>query len=182
METFAEARAFVKHESYARDRQGIMEAFDPRSIDPPILDLILAFARLPHCFTLQSCFGHFVSADEPDPTNLAPLAAGGAGPVRYRIAYAAFCIEGGVAGARLRDSLAGLCGIDPDYVQFGSPGWFWERQPNTYALQVEPRRFMFQDTAVVEYDEALHIERIRERFFEALRKVVTVEESLTLRD
>ena len=38
-------------------------------------------------------------------------------------------------------------------------------QSNSYALQVEPDRFKFQDTAIVGYKEALHIEKIRNEFF-----------------
>jgi len=89
LETFAEPREFVENTRYARDRQRAVSAFAPQSIDAPIRDIILGFARLPHCFTLQSCHGHFVHAAQSDPGNLAALPAMNIGSVRYRIAYVA---------------------------------------------------------------------------------------------
>ena len=149
-----------------------MSAFAPQTIDAPILDVVLGFAKLPHCFTLQSCHGHFVYQEQPDLDNLAALPAEDVGPVRFRIAYVALCIEHSAAGARLRGALKEIPTIDPEYVQFGSPDWFQERHPNSYALQVEPERFMFKDEAVIEHREALHVQWVRDRFFERLRVLV----------
>ena len=38
-------------------------------------------------------------------------------------------------------------------------------ESDSCALQVEPDRFRLQDTAIVGYKEALHIEKIRNEFF-----------------
>lgn len=35
-------------------------------------------------------------------------------------------------------SFGAITAIEPDYLQFGSADWFWERWLNSYALQVEP--------------------------------------------
>lgn len=172
METFAGPMEFVEQATFARDRAAALAAFDAREIDGPILDLILEFARRPECFTLQSCYGHFVLAGEPDRRSLAPLPAEDPGPVLYRIAYLALCIEPGAAGARLRQALASVPALDPEYVQFGSPTWFRERHPNVYALQVEPDRFKYRDEVTLAHPEALHIERVRDRFFERLRGIL----------
>ena len=172
LETFAEPREFVENTRYARDRQRIMSALAPQSIDSPILDIILGLARMPYCFTLQSCYGHFVYAAQSDPSNLAALPAEDIGLARYRIAYVALCIEQSASGARFRGALEEIPTIDPEYVQFGSPGWFWERHPNSYALQVEPERFMLKDEAVIGHREALHVQRVRDRFFGRLREIV----------
>ena len=94
--------------------------------------------------------------------------------MRYRIAYVALCIEPGGTGPRLRGLLEEIPTIDRDYVQFGSPGYFWERYPNSYALQVEPERFMLKDEAVIGHREALHVQRVRDRFFEHLRELLDV--------
>ena len=57
-------------------------------IDKPIIELINAFNELPYCFTLQSCFGHFVCCGQNDQQNLEsspvndPIVK-----VEYRIAY-----------------------------------------------------------------------------------------------
>jgi len=172
LETFAKSREFVENAGYARHREHVMSAFDPQSIDAPILDVVLGFAKLPQCFTLQSCYGHFAYARQPDPGNLAALPAEDIGSVRYRIAYVALCIEHSATGARLREALEGIRAIDTEYVQFGSPSWFWERYGNSYALQVEPKRFMGKDEAVIEHREALHIQRVRDEFFKRLRELV----------
>ncbi len=62
--------------------------------------------------------------------------------------------------------------IDPDYVQFGSAEWFWERYANSYALQVEPARYKRKDEAILEQAEALHVQQIREFFFSKLRELL----------
>lgn len=43
--------------------------------------------------------------------------------------------------------------------------WFWKRQVNSYALQVQPGRFKHKDSAVLGYREARHVENIRNKFF-----------------
>jgi len=172
LETFAEPREFVENAGYIRDREHVMSGFATQSIDAPILDVVLGFAKLPQCFTLQSCYGHFAYAGQPDPHNLTPLPAQDIGSVRYRIAYVALCIEHSAMGALLREALEEMRVIDTEYVQFGSPSWFWERYPNSYALQVEPERFMAKDEAVIAYREALHVQRVRDEFFKRLRELV----------
>ena len=172
METFEEQREFRKYAGYARDRERVMSTFDPQTIDAPILDIILGLAKLPQCFTLQSCFGHFVHARQADPGNLVTLPAEDVGPVRYRIAYLALCIEQSAMGVRIRGALEEIPTIDTDYVQFGSPGWFWERYPNSYALQVEPERYKDKDEAVIGHSEAIHVQRVRDEFFGRLRELV----------
>ena len=172
METFAAPREFAEHESYSRDRDRVMSALDPASIDAPIRDVVRGFAQLPHCFTLQSCFGHFTWDGQSNPRSMDPVPARNVGLVRYQIAYLALCIERSPAGARLRESLAEVETLDAGYVQFGSPGWFWEQYPNSYALQVEPERFQLQDRAAVPHDEALHVQSVRNRFFVSLREIL----------
>jgi len=172
VETFAAPRELVEHRRYAKDRRRVMADFGLDAIDEPIRDVVDGFARLPWCFTLQSCYGHFVYGDRPEPDSLAPLPAEDVGPVTYRLAYLALCVERNAAGAALLDSLSAVPDLDPEYVQFGSPDWFWDQQPNSYALQVEPRRFREQDTAVLDHVEALRVEAVRDRFFDRLRELL----------
>ncbi|RXE56373.1 hypothetical protein ABH15_09780 [Methanoculleus taiwanensis] len=133
-------------------------------------ELLREFSEVPHCFTLQSCYGHFVHERQPDAHNLEPLAgyAGVIDEVLYRIAYLAVCIRNSEAGFALQRDLRDVAGIDPSYIQFGSAGWFWERRINTYVLQVEPERCRLEDTCPVGIDEALRLEQVRERFFREL--------------
>jgi hypothetical protein len=73
------------------------------------------------------------------------------------------------------DSFGAITAIDPDYLQFGSADWFWERWLNSYALQVEPARYMTRDDVVLPAAEALHVQRTRDLFFSELRKLLARE-------
>lgn len=178
METFAPPREFVEHAGYARNRERVMSSLDRADIDSPILDVVEAFARLPYCFTLQSCFGHFLWDGQSDPRSLEAVPVRDVGAVEYCIAYLALCIERSPAGARLRESLRAVETLDPEYVQFGSPDWFRDQHPNCYALQVEPARFQFRDRATIPHREALHVQAVRDRFFVRLREIVADESRL----
>ena len=165
----------VEDPRYLQERRATLAALDLESIDAPIRDVVSAFAPLPHCFTLQSCSGHFVCTPDQDPHTLDPVPLRQPGSVRYRIAYLAVCIESSRSGRALLESLRDVTAIDPDYVQFGSAGWFWERWVNSYALQVEPRRCMAKDEAVLQVGEALRVQHTRDLFFSELRKLVAGE-------
>lgn len=174
METFAQSRQFVVNPRYLRDRQAALAKLNLEDVDAPIREIVAGFAGLPHCFTLQSCYGHFVHAAQPQLDNLEPLPAHDVGPVKYRIAYLAFCLENSPRGKRLRTALEYIPAIDSEYVQFGSPEWFWRRHLNSCALQVEPARFANKDEAVIDHHEALHVQRVRDRFFARLTELVRV--------
>jgi hypothetical protein len=163
----------VESPHYRRQRRVALESLDLRSIDAPIVDLIADFATLSHCFTLQSCYGHFLCSPVQAPNTFEPVPAGHGGPVRYRIAYIALCIANDPSGRSLLKSLRRVPAIDPDYVQFGSADWFWKRWPNSYALQVEPMRYKRRDEAVLQVAEALHVQGTRDVFFRELRSLVT---------
>jgi hypothetical protein len=95
--------------------------------------------------------------------------------VRYRIAYVALCIENSDRGRGLREALSQVPKVDPDYVQFGSPDWFWDQWLNSYALQVEPYAHRDRDEATLDSDEALHVQGVRDLFFEKLRALLAAE-------
>lgn len=175
METFGEPRDFVKNERYAQARKDALAALDMGAIDAPIVDIVAGFAKLPHCFTLQCCYGHFVCAPEQYPHRLDPIPRGYSGPMRYRIAYIAFCLEDSHRGRALRDSLARMVEISPDYVQFGSADWFWKQWVNSYALQVEPTAHQYKDEAILEPAEAFQTQRVRNHFFRELRALLNRE-------
>lgn len=145
-------------------------------IDRPIVDLINGFNDLPYCYTLQSCYGHFVYNDQKDMHNFEPLPILNAiAEVEYRIAYIALCIENSLLGRELFKSLKGITALDPENIQFCCAEWFWKRQVNSYALQVEPDRFKRSDTAIVDFKEARHIEKIRNDFFIRLNRLLENE-------
>jgi hypothetical protein len=173
METYTQSRPLVSNPLYQEQRAESLRGLDLNTIDAPIADIIKSLAELPYCFTLQSCYGHFLGNKQSDPKNLDPVAnLDKASSVEYRIAYIALCIQNNEAGAKLLQDLEDLTEIDPDYIQFGCAEWFWERQVNSYVLQVEPERYKMRDKAVVSFQEALHVERVRDRFFHELRKMV----------
>lgn len=169
METFAEIKEFLENPHFQEQRQENLKQLANAEIDKPIADLIDRFSILPYCFTLQCCYGHFVYDGQDDPHNLSPLPDTDIiGAVEYRIAYIAFCIENNDSGKKLHKDLHGITAIDPDNIQFCCAEWFWERQVNSFALQVEPGRFKDRDTAMLSYEEALHIEKTRNGFFHML--------------
>ena len=169
METFTDPKQLTELPRFQEQRRKHLARLKLGTIDAPIREVVRDFARLPYCFTLQSCYGHFLHRSEADPHNTEPIPAlDSTALVEYRIAYIALCIENSSSGRALFDDLRDVQSIDPEYVQFGSGEWFWERQPNSYALQVEPRRHMKRDKVIIGYEESLHIEKLRERFFAQL--------------
>jgi hypothetical protein len=173
METFTEPRNFEENPRFHEQRAKSLESLDLSKIDPPVVDIVEIFSRLPYCFTMQICAGHFLYPGQRDPHNLDPLPKDAEiQKIEYRIAYLALCIADTNQGQFLFEDLRKISSIDPEYVQFGSADWFWERQVNSFALQVEPKRMMFKDRCEVDYREALHIELVIDEFFSAIRKLL----------
>jgi len=166
LKTFTELKELTENQHYQVQKQKTLCDLTDNMIDMPIIDLINGFNKLPYCFTLQSCYGHFVYNGQKDSHNLEPLSVRDIiTKVEYRIAYIAFCIENSLLGKELFESLKEITSINPENVQFCCAEWFWKRQVNSYALQVEPDRFKRKDTAELNFKEALYIEKIRNKFF-----------------
>ena len=173
METFTEPKALGGNPHFQDQRRKCLAGLSDYMIDDPIVELVNAFNSLPYCFTLQSCYGHFVYSGQNDPRNLEPLPMTDTlASVEYRIAYIAFCVENSDSGMLLLESLKSIPDIDPDNIQFCCAEWFWEKQVNSYALQVEPDRFKSQDTVILNYNEALKVEKVRNEFFVQLRDLL----------
>jgi hypothetical protein len=173
METFTTTKSFVHNPRYREQRRKALGGLDINTIDAPIVPLIDALSKLPYCFTLQSCYGHFLYDGQRDPYDTQALPVSAAiSRVEYKIAYVALCLQNNDSGRALCQGLSGLVSIDPDYIQFGCAEWFWGRQVNSYALQVEPERFKTKDRIVVDYQEALHIEKVRNEFFGELGRMI----------
>jgi len=178
METFTPPRPMVPSPGFVREREAALgelaSAISKGEIDAPLLPLIRAFAQVPACYTIQSCYGHFVHGGQPDTHNIRRLEAGRV-PVNrmtYRIAYVTVCIENSRAGHLLRQDLEAVARMDPDYIQFGSADWFWDQTINTYSLQVSPARFRTEDSCTLYIDEALVVQEVRDQFFTELMRVV----------
>ena len=157
---------------YQDQRQTSLTNLSDEMIDAPIIDLIKGFNKLSYCFTMQSCYGHFVYDDQKDPYNFEPLPISEIiDRVEYRIAYICLCIENSDSGRGLLKSLNEITAIDPENIQFCCADWFWNKQVNSYALQVQPDRFKHKDSSILDYREALQIEKIRNEFFIQLREL-----------
>ncbi|MFH1112750.1 MAG: hypothetical protein V1792_02400 [Pseudomonadota bacterium] len=166
METFTELKEFVANPHFQDQKRKTLAGLTGDMIDAPIIELIDDINSLPYCFTLQCCYGHFLFNGRRDSNNLDPLPVTNTiATVEYRIAYIAFCIDDGESGRELFDDLKAITAIDPQNIRFCCAEWFWGRQVNSFVLQVEPDRFKHEDTAVLDYEEALRIERIRNEFF-----------------
>jgi len=176
LETFTEPKELVEDPDYQEQRREMLAGLSDDMIDAPIIDIINGFNKLPYCFTIQSCYGHFVYNKQKDPHNIEPLPdTDPVSSVEYRIAYICLCVENSALGRGLLEALNEIPGIDPENIQFCCAEWFWERQVNSYVLQVEPDRFKHKDTALLDYWEALHIEKIRNEFFAQLRELLQKE-------
>jgi hypothetical protein len=173
LETFAEPKELEANSRYQEQGQKSLAGLSDDMIDAPIIDLINGFNKLPYCFTVQSCYGHFIYNNRKDPYNFEPLPATDTiARVDYRIAYICLCIENSAMGKGLLEALNEIMAIDPENIQFCCAEWFWKRQVNSYALQVQPDRFKHKDRAILEYREALYIEKLRNEFFVQLQKLL----------
>ena len=173
METFAEPKELVENPHYQDQRQKSLADLSNGMIDVPIIELINDFNRLPYCFTLQSCYGHFFYNGQNDSHNLEPLPITDTiARVEYKIAYICLCIENSDLGRGLLEALNEITALDPENIQFCCARWFWKRQVNSYALQVQPDRFRHKDRAILDTREALHIEKIRNEFFVQLQELL----------
>jgi hypothetical protein len=175
LETFTSVKNPVANPAFRAQRQQALIGLDLATIDAPIVALVRRFNELPYCFTLQSCYGHFLFDEQRDPHNVQPLPrVRRTATVEYRIAYLALCIDKNDEGISFLTDLAEVAHLDPDYVQFGCADWFWQRQVNSYALQVEPARYQTRDAVCITYEEALHIQAARDAVFSALERLLSV--------
>jgi len=173
METFTEIKPLVDNSLYQVQREKSLNGLDINNIDAPIIEIINSFAKFSFCYTLQSCYGHFVYKNQKNPKSIEPLPdLDDISNVVYRIAYIALCIQKDDRGKILLQKLSNIPSIDPEYVQFGCAEWFWKKQVNSYALQVEPKRYKTKDRVSISYKEALHIEKIRNKVFMELKKII----------
>jgi len=174
VETFTGLRDFVDNPHYLEQRQQFLRNLDMSTIDAPLIEIIEGFTKLSYCFTLQSCFGHFVYKNQEDEKNTDPLPVSEKiTNVEYRIAYIALCLEDSGAGKQLFNELSSVPVRDPDTIQFGCAEWFGKDYLNSYALQVEPERYKTKDRCSVSYQEALHIEKTRNEFFAEIKRIIT---------
>ena len=172
METFTDVKSLVDNPDFKRQRRQSLDRIDFDSIDQPISGLIQHISKLDVCFTLQSCWGHFVYKDQKDSHNLELLPADPiSGEIEYRIAYLAICLENSQKGERLLNQLKRVESVDKHNIQLGCADWFWSRQVNSYALQVEPERFKYQDSIRTDYQEALVLQKVKHAFFKRLNEI-----------
>lgn len=173
METFTEPKGLVQNQRYNDQRQRTLAGLNEEMIDVPIVNLITTFNKLPYCFTLQSCYGHFLYKSQNNLKNLDSLPiTNNIARVAYRIAYIVFCVENNASGIELLEVLKKMTAIDPENIQLCCAEWFWKQQVNSYALQAVPDRFKHKDRAILDYREALHIEKIRNEFFLQLQELL----------
>jgi hypothetical protein len=179
LQTFIKPRNLISNPGFEKQKRKTLAGLTDDMIDAPIVNMVKAFNNLPFAFTLQCCYGHFVYDGQRDPHNLDPLPASDQiGKVEYRIAYIAYCIDNCEAGRVLLDMFKKITSIDSDNIQLCSASWFWRRQVNSYALQVEPDRFRHKDKAILDYTEALFIENLRTAFFPALEELLQTQTGL----
>ena len=170
METFIEMKPMIADARYPDRRKKCLDELNFDELDAPLAGLIGELCQFPFCFTIQSCYGHFLYAGQEDPKNMEPLkSTNKIKNVEYRIAYVALCVENSHSGNVFLRLLKQVPEIDPFCIQFGCAEWFWERYPNSYVLQVEPEKHKLKDSCMIDYQEALHIEKVRNEFYDHLK-------------
>ena len=174
METYTRPKKLVKNPHYQKQKERSVAKLNNSMIDKPIINIVNSFNKLSYCFTLQCCFGHFIYEGQKNLHNFKPLNAVSlkTNNIKYKIAFIAFCVQNNKLGKIFLKSVARVEKIDPKSVQFCCAEWFWKNQVNSFVLQVEPEEFKHQDTALLNIEEALHIERIRNEFFVSLEKII----------
>ena len=173
METFIPIQPFAPNPDFSAQRDAALAGLERAEIDPPLAGIVRALNRMPHCFTLQCCCGHFVLPGQEDERRLATLPARfeGVEQVEWRIAYVALCLEHSPAGRGLLGQLGRICKLDPGNIQVGSARWFWERQVNTFVLQVEPQRFQHLDRVWLPWDQARAVQKARDLWLQGLTEL-----------
>ena len=180
METFTAPIKMVEDSGFAHKRMQVLKGLTPGMIDPQILDVVQGFSRLPHAYTVQSCYGHLVHDGQAgrDAVMIDP------GPDLpetglYQIAYLAMVIENSGPGREFYERLAEIPKLNEKFYQWGSGTWFWENQGylNSYVLQVEPIRFKHLDRFTMDRREAGEWLEARADFWGALRGLLGLRTS-----
>jgi len=172
MQTYMKARPVEDNDTFEAQRSDALAALDLSAMDEPMVSLVESLNRLPHCFTLQCCFGHFVAAGDTDTRTLAPPPPMGKTPMEYRVAYVAICIRDDEHGRGLLDRIHELRDLDPKYIQVGSADWFWERQVNSYIIQVGPKRMRKHDAMTLDGKELRHVSHVRTQLWRRFAALV----------
>ena len=172
METYVEAKSLIENPSFNKHRKMALGGLSFDVIDKPIVEIVKKITSISYCFTLQSCYGHFLYVGQNDPHNLEPVSLNAQDQdVEYRIAYLAICVENNTRGRELLEDISKIPSIDQTNIQYGSAEWFWERQINSFVVQVEPERFKWQDRCVVGYTEAIKLEEVRSLFWQEINGI-----------
>ena len=166
METLTAAKPLIDNPEFTVQKEAALSSLDRRTIDEPIRDVVRMLNDLSFCFTIQSCCGHFVFGRQNDPKNVEPLPQTDVNEsIEYRIAYVALCVQKGKPAEKFLSDLSDIRTVDPQYIQYGSAIWFWERHVNSYVVQVEPERDSNKDTARINDREARYIEGLKRNVF-----------------
>lgn len=175
MQTYTKARPIEDNPDFETQRDAARAALEISAVDEPMVPLVEALNRLPHCFTLQCCFGHFLAEGESDTRTLEPPPPMGKQSMEYRLAYVAFCVSGDDPGRAFLDAVRDLRELDPKYIQVCSADWFWDRQVNSYAIQVSPKRMRKLDAMTLDGKEIRHVSHVRTQLWRRFAALVLDE-------
>ena len=143
-------------------------------IEEPIIEVIDSLNKLPFCFTIQSCFGHFLFENKPASTTYyLPEKTTRTRNCKYRISYVAIRVDGSQEARGLLSLLRDIPStINKEYIQFGCAEWFWEQHINSFVIQVQPRDRSNVDSLLVTTEEAQLIQAVRDRFWEVMESTL----------
>jgi hypothetical protein len=174
VQAFTEPRIPEPNQDFARQREEALVRLDLEGLDCPLRDLVSRLAEMPCCFPVESCCGHYAILDGGRRRvfdSLPPL-NGSTTSVLYRVAHVALCLDDSPSGRDLLRELRAVPAIAPERVQFGCVDHLWERQINTFVLQVVPWPHRFVDDVLLLPAEATEVEEARRWFFNRLDDLV----------
>nr|WP_321257385.1 hypothetical protein [uncultured Pseudodesulfovibrio sp.] len=174
METFIPSVPLQNTSNFTQAKAQALKNLDTIPIDMPIKDIVISINKLPYCYTIQCCWGHFVNSKQPDKNNLEVVKKNDIDEkFEYRIAYLALSLENTSAGTFFLDDMKKIPSIvNSNYVQFGCAQWFLQRHINSYVLQVQPSDRAHIDSMTVPQKEALLIQSTRNVFWDTIRQRV----------
>lgn len=175
METYTRARPVEPNDAFEAQRAAATVGLDATDIDEPLVALVADLNRLPHCFTLQCCYGHFVGEGDQDPRSLKPPPPMGKRSLQYRLAYVAFAISDDDRGRAFLEAVHDLRDLDPRYIQVGSADWFWDRQVNSFVIQIGPRKMRKVDFMDLDGKQVRHVSHVRTQLFRRFAALVERE-------
>lgn len=170
MQTFCSEKPLEYNPGFNAKKVRSLKEMSDVDIETPVVEVVNSLNKLPFCFTLQSCFGHFlIEGENISDSFYFPYSYTDAKEFLYRISYVAICVDSVPESRRLLTLLRDILNkINTEYLQFGCAEWYWEQYVNSYVIQVQPWNRSNVDSLYVTTEEAQKIRTVRDHFWKIM--------------